>query len=221
MITMPDLRKIFAVYTVSELMLITGLSRYHLRKLREISHESLNYNQDFKADVNFKYLLINSTPRMMKMSTSIEFLAYINNIPMSAIPYRENNHYQQYIRSRKFKKPFNIKAKRENLLFLENLGLHIHSKEIKGKTPFLITAYNNVQMLKTAPLSVEQVEQIVTTKDPRSYLLSISEHLRHQFEITPVATANDLMFADAPCLEDPPFPTEMDIYYLKKGVVIC
>lgn len=197
------LNHIFNVYCIRELSEITGITQYRLRKIAKLQPQ---YNTSIRgtiSDIDLNYLLTHSTPRLCKMTTSVEFIASFLHLPVCKLPHYRTNRYQQYMRSLKFRH-LKIKAKEENISQLEKLGLHIHIKE---SDRLRITAYRNVKMLKTAPVTHEQVNKLLTTKDVNRALLTMKDYLNYYFACTPVATYEDLMpwFSKILIFYDPKF----------------
>lgn len=166
---------LFHVYSVAEICSIFNVSERKARTLKRGLHKPIHKLKKLPRTNlvrdNLKFNLMYSTPKLLSPGNSIEFIAYSLNVSKSILPWYGCPHYQQYIRSRKWVLLHKIRAKPENILYLENLGIHLFDQNI--------VVYKNLQALKGGTLPLPVVKDILESHNIQETILTHSNLIKN------------------------------------------
>lgn len=184
---------LFRIFKVEELSRIYSTSLYDVKcqkknGLYTAKPEYLLLERE-EILLNMKYNMIHSTPRLLNIDSSLEFIAYLCFIPVRQLPWNSQHPFQQFVRSRKFKQ-FKIRVNPFNIRYLETLSLHIHYSQ---EETFFLTHYEDLHILKTAELPMTAIKTILESNNIQETLITHSELIRESFKVTPRATKKDFM----------------------------
>lgn len=184
---------LFRIYTAEELSRIYSTSVYDIKNQKHnnphtAKPEYLLLERE-EIVLNLKYNMIHSTPRLLNLDTSLEFIAYLCYLPIKELPWKSQHPFQQYVRSRKFRQ-FKIKANPYILRYLESLNLHIHYNQ---DNTFFITHYEDTHILKTAELPLPVVKNILESDNIQETLQTHADLIKDSFQHTPKATKRDFI----------------------------
>lgn len=169
---------LFHVYSVSEVCNLFNISIRKAQALKKKLHKPykpLNKlpRVSFIRD-NLKFNLMHSTPKFLSPGYSVDFIAYSLSVSKSLLPWYGNPHYQQYMRSRKWVLMHKIKAKPENILYLENLGIHVYDQNI--------ITYKSLKPISTAQIPLTIIQELLESKDIKTSILTHSQLIRESLK---------------------------------------